>query len=154
MTWVGVLVRRSVAAGTVVVLLLAGVVLASCSGSNRSAAAVCHVWDTQAVPLHNRYQSDATGKFSLQELADLIAVPQTLANLMGNLAAVAPEPIETDFSELQHAFQNEVNNAGQAVTNPIGALSSGLVSGLESLGPYDRVNSYLSNNCGPAAEGK
>ena len=146
---------RLASGGLLSCLLISGIAFAGCGGSGRSAQAVCDVWDTQAVPLGEHYQQEAKSKqFSLQDLAGVVTLPSTLANLMANLAAVAPEPIEGDFQQLQQAFQKEESSVGHAASDPLGAIASGIVSGLEAVGAYKQVNTYLRTNCGPGAQGQ
>jgi hypothetical protein len=106
------------------------------------------VWDTQAVPLGQRYEQDAKGKPSLQELRSLVSVPTTLATLVANLEAVAPEPIEGDLQQLQQGLQGEGSSVGDASKDPVGALANGVTSGIEIATAYHRVDAYLSQNCG------
>lgn len=144
-----------VTGGLLSCVLISGVTFAGCGGSGRSAQAVCHVWDTQAVPLGEHYQQEAKAKpLSLQDLAGVATLPSTLANLMANLEAAAPEPIEGDFQQLQQAFQKEESSIAQASSDPLGAIASGLLSGVQAVGAYKQANAYLRTNCGPAAQGQ
>jgi hypothetical protein len=139
--------RGASSALVIVIVLGAGIPLTACSSNPRSAAAVCHVWTTQAVPLHDQYAKDSSAGLSLASIIDLVGVPDQLANLMGSMGAVAPEPIEGDFQILQSAFQKEASSMGQAVTDPLGALVGGVVNGLSTAGSYTRVNQYIEDNC-------
>jgi hypothetical protein len=125
---------------------ISAVGLSACSPP-RSVAAVCHVWDTQALALHNQYQAESDN-VSAQSLGDLFAAPANLGRLMGNMAAVAPVGIEADFQALQQAFSQIASSEGQAFTDPLAALGDGLVTSLAVSGSYDRVDSFLSANCG------
>jgi hypothetical protein len=113
---------------------------------NRSVAAVCHVWQTQAVALHNQYARDAAGE-PLLSVIDLIRAPDDLANLMDNMAAVAPTNIEPDFAALATTFHQVSASEGQAFTDPLGAALGNFVSVIAISGSYQRVNYYIWTNC-------
>jgi hypothetical protein len=131
-----------------VCLLLVAALTSGCSdGVSRSAAAVCKVWNTDAVALHNKYAHDAQGSLSVGSVADLIAAPNDMAVLMEKMAAVAPNSIEPDFNALATAFHQESASESKAVIDPLGALASGLVGGLAVSGSEKHVDQYLQSNC-------
>jgi hypothetical protein len=142
------------AALSIALVLTIAVALGGCGGSTRSVAAVCHVWDSQGLALYNKYaQADhgiqnggTAGLF--KGIVDLVAAPNDLAVLFDRMAAVAPESTAPDFNALASALHKEVDNIGQDATNPLAGIASGLVSGLAMSGSYDRVNQFLTANCG------
>jgi len=77
----------------------------------------------------------------------LILVPQQFADLMNQMAAVAPEPIEGDFSSLAQYFAALAKSEPGSVTDPVGTLGANLVRSIQVIEPYSRVNSYLADNC-------
>ena len=137
--------------GAVTVIGLAMIVsfvLAACgSSASRSAAAVCHVWDTDALAVHNEYTSDASGELGFQSIVDLIAAPNNLAILMDKFVAVAPSEIEPDFEALATALHKESAGEGGSVTDPLGAIASGLADSLSVSGSINRINQYIDTNC-------
>jgi hypothetical protein len=144
--------RREILASVLVALPLAvtAVTLAGCSsGTTRSAASVCGVWQTQAVALHSKYASDAanTSKNPLRSLIDLIRTPNDLAVLMDNMGAVAPMSIEPSFDAVGAFFDRLSSSESKAMTDPLGAIIGNFVPGLEVSGPYQRVNQYIWVNC-------
>ena len=125
-------------------------VLAGCGGDGRSAQAVCQVFATQGVALHNAYQMDANQVAKgnpLPSLIDVIKLPNDMAGLMKQMDAVAPPAIEPDFQALSTYFDGLVKNEGQQLSDPIGALGQGLVSSIAVSGSYVRVDSFLQANC-------
>jgi hypothetical protein len=128
--------------------------VSACGGSSRSAAAVCKVWDTQGLALHNKFvaldRAQASGGASgmLSSLVGLLGAPNDLATLMSQMAAVAPSSSEPDFTALAASFTKLSNAESQAVTDPLGALGSSLLSAVAVNGSFDRVNRFLSVNCG------
>jgi len=146
--------RLRVVTGVLAVLVIA-IGVAGC-GNSRSAAAVCRVWDNDGAALHNKYTNDGnqfSGQSSglagpLAAIGDLITAPSQLADLFSKMAAVAPNAIEPDFESIASTFKDEQKEEGEALSNPLEALGSGLLNAVESGGAYDRVNAYLSANCG------
>ncbi len=131
-----------------VTVILASTVFTACGGGSvRSAAAVCHVWDTSAVALHNKYAKDAQSGNGLESFLDVITAPNDLATLMDQMSAVAPTNIEPDFQALADAFHKASSVSGGDITDPLGAIASGLINGLAVSGSEQRVNSYLEANC-------
>ena len=133
------------------VLLLsnAGILTSACEGPARSAAALCSVFDTQGVAQHNKYQRDANKASAgpLPTLVDAVLVPQQFASLMGNMAAVAPTPIESDLSTLNTYFKEVAATEPGAITDPLKTLASSVVRSIQVCGSFERVNKYLLRNC-------
>ena len=115
-------------------------------GATRSATAVCKVWDTQSATLLAKYKNDATHS-AAGSLEDLVTAPSAAAGLMGNMAVVAPTPIESDLAALQSAFQRVAASNGDAVDSPMQALAKNVVTAVEVSGSVSRVDSYISANC-------
>jgi hypothetical protein len=84
----------------------------------------------------------------LSSLVGLLGAPNDLATLMSQMAAVAPSSSEPDFTALAASFTKLSNAESQAVTDPLGALGSSLLSAVAVNGSFDRVNRFLSVNCG------
>jgi hypothetical protein len=100
------------------------------------------VWSADAVPLHAKYTSDASDS-GISSFLDVISAPNDIAVLMDKMAAAAPSSIEPDFEAIAKALQQEASSEGSALTNPLGALASGLVSGLSISGSEQRVDQFL-----------
>lgn len=130
--------------------MVAALVLSGCGGTERSAQAVCHVFDTQAVALHDAYQQDAAQVSKgnpLPTFIDVIKLPNDMAVLMHQMDKVAPDPIESDFASLASYFEDLSKNQGKELSDPVGALGQGLVSAIGISGSYARVDSFLAANC-------
>lgn len=125
-----------------------------CGESTRSVAAVCHVWDTQGLALHEKYEavnkaektSGAAGVLSV--LASAIGAPNELAHLMTAMANVAPPESQPDFETVAAAFKKLSESEGKAITDPLGAIAGDLVESAATSGSYERVDSFLATNCG------
>lgn len=128
------------------VVAVSAVGFAAGCGDTRSAAAVCNVWITQTAALHAKYQNDATHR-PVTAIEDIVSAPSDIAGLMGNMAAVAPTPIEGDLSTLQNAFKRIASSEGDGVFNPGQAIAKNVVTAVQAAGPVERVDSYVSTNC-------
>ena len=69
-----------------------------------------------------------------------------LANFFQKLAAVAPDSIEPDVQDLQNTFQQEANNLGNDMTDPLGGLASGIAESLEYAPAWNAVNNWTESN--------
>lgn len=137
---------------TVAALLLVAITLdGCCSTSTRSVASYCQTFYQQGTQLRNGWQSadDAMSQDPLGGLITVAAVPSQLATFFGQLDSVAPQSIEPDVSQIQQALQQEVNNAGQDITNPISGLIGGLASSIETAPAWAAVNNWTDSHCGP-----
>jgi hypothetical protein len=128
--------------------------LYGCGGSTRSVAAVCHVWDTQGLALHEKYEavgkaektSGARGVLSV--LASAIGAPNELAHLMTQMANVAPPESQPDFESVASGLKKIAESEGKAITDPLGAFAGNLVESASIAGSYTRVNTFILKNCG------
>jgi hypothetical protein len=133
---------------------LASLALLACGSSTRSVAAVCHVWDTEGLALHDKFDSAAQGEQSkgteglLAGLASIVGAPSELSRLMSQMADVAPESAAPDFETVASSFKKLSESEGKALTDPLGALGGNLVTALAASGSFNRVNGFLSTNCG------
>jgi hypothetical protein len=140
-------------------LVLAGVLgsclfLAACGGSGRSLTAVCKVWDTEGLALHEKFENANKSSGSqgaagvLAALVSVIGAPNELARLMNQMAAVAPPNVQPDFEAVGTAFRKLSESESKAFTDPLGALGGSLVESLSVSGSFSRVNVFLGTNCG------
>jgi hypothetical protein len=136
-----------------VIGVLAGIVMAAsgCSGSSRSALAVCKVFDTAGVAFHDHYERLARTTNSTNVLSSLAAVagaPGRLADLMSKMDAVAPSDIEPAFKTLADTYQQMATNESGDVLHPLGGVISSLSLGLNAEGASEEVNAYVARHCG------
>jgi hypothetical protein len=116
--------------------------LTSC-GSSRSAAAVCHVFNTAGVALHNHYEQLARSGNLLGSLAAVAGAPGRLADLMAEEEAVAPSDIASSFKTLAETYRE----MGRSEASGLGGLASDLSLGLNAQGASEHVNAYLGTHC-------
>lgn len=128
--------------------------LCGCGGSTRSVAAACHVWDTQGLALHEKYEAVASAEKTggtagvLSVLASAIGAPNELAHLMTEMVNVAPPESQPDFESVASAFKKLAESEGKAITDPFGAIAGAIVESAATSGSYERVDAFLAKNCG------
>jgi cyclophilin family peptidyl-prolyl cis-trans isomerase len=140
--------RNSNAMPSVLALLILTALLAGCgAGSSRSVAHFCTTLVEQKQQFSKNYdnsneplQAFVTGMASLGEIPVIF----------DRLDKVAPTAIEPAVAAVRDSLNNEIRQAGNSASNPLGALASGLVSALISAGPFQRVQDYIAANCGGA----
>lgn len=139
----------------ILVVVIAGVVLAvrHFDQSGRSAAAVCEVWDTDGVALHNSFQHPSRSDGGLSGLAQLAGAPGALGDLMAKMAAVAPSDVEPAFQELADTFHSIGAGEGSGVSDPLSVLISGFAAGASAQAAVQQVNQFLLTNCGTPGGG-
>lgn len=134
-------------------LALAGsiAVLAACGSPTRSVASYCSYFYGQGGKLRNRWiqSTNNAGQDPFAALASVFADLPEAASFFHELSLRAPENIAPDVQILAEALKRIPEQIGGAATNPLGALAGGLVNGLETSGPEQRVNQYTVQNCGP-----
>ncbi|MGD0197235.1 MAG: hypothetical protein ABSC56_04935 [Solirubrobacteraceae bacterium] len=132
-------------------LLVVGVVVAVRHfDTHRSVEAVCHVWDTNGLALHNQLAQSGTNASSdpLAALGNLTGAAGQVGGLMSQMAAVAPSDVEPDFQELATAFNQLQSSEGSGLSDPLAALGSAVVTGFSVQGATNAVNQFLATNCG------
>lgn len=139
---------------TLAVAVAVSLLLSACGSPERSAAAVCKVWDTQGLALHEKFEHADSGANSaggvglIGALIAIFGAPNDLATLMQQMADVAPSNVEPDFKALASAFKKLSDSESKALTDPLGALGSNLVESFAISGSYNRVNAFLGSHCG------
>jgi hypothetical protein len=131
------------------------VLLAGCSASDgpeRSAAAFCRTYDELRAQFAADY--DTSNLPPMQALATGVASVGELPVIFERLDRVAPPEIEPDVAATRDALKQQIQAlTGADLTNPIGVMLSGVLSGLFASGPIQRVGGYVKVNCGAANAG-
>ena len=145
--------RTRLAGFIIVGLLITG---ATGCGDDRSAEAFCDTMKSEKARI-------LTGMQASEDAAD--ANPDELAGMFGRLAGslqgigelrtyfakladVAPEEIRVDVEIVAESFNDQLDSAGDAVSDPVGGLSSGLLTALTTSGQLSSVDSFARENCG------
>jgi hypothetical protein len=142
-----------------VALVLIGVsVLTGCE-PRRSPEAFCR---TLAEEKQRRLDKDSqregkiVDKVREGDLSSLLSVAvgssseaiQDLTVTFHKLEKVAPEEIRPDVEALGDALERQQEALKDLPDNPVGALKDSLTSGLATMGPWERVSTYASRQCG------
>lgn len=117
------------------------------AGSEDSGAdGFCDVWWESAVDLRGRW-SETSNEDPVASLLLLISAPNDLARHFERAAGVAPEEIRGDLQALAEHFDEALDDAGDLVGDPLSFLVGSVVSGAGVAGSFERVDSYVSENC-------
>lgn len=84
-------------------------------------------------------------------LGGSVGMVQALGDLQlmwDDLVDVAPDDIRGDVEVVRDTTQEQLDAAREAVSDPVGALLGGVLSGLQHGGSYTRVNDYARDHCG------
>ena len=135
-------------------IAVSGLATACLSEPERSAAEFCSVMDKHK----QRYlanMENATSNVGNENsaIAVITGLGQTasalgdLTIMWDELAAVAPQDIRADVDKIAKSYSAQMDSAGDAMSNPLGSLASGLTSGLTTSGSYQRVDQFVGDNC-------
>lgn len=121
-------------------------------GDKRSVKAFCDTFKTQAIALHTKYaQADQSikggGVGYLTGLLTLVQSTGDMVVMFDALDKVAPDDIEPDVAQVLDSMKQAETNNNNALSNPLGALGSGILIALQSGGAYNAVNSYIGQHC-------
>lgn len=148
------LLRRT---GAATLLLASALALTACT-SQRSPQAFCKVYWQQKHDYLARYgaaaaQTEAAGKKHpmlgvFSGLVTTFAAIGDIEIIFDKLDRVAPDDIEPDVAKIRDSLKSQTDSAGGAYKDPIGTVVGGLVSGLTTVGSWQRVSEYVVQQCG------
>lgn len=143
---------------TVLTLLLSLALLTSLSACSapRTPEGFCSVVDKH----RQRYEAAMSDAQSVLQggdatslvagLAKVISAVGDLQIMWNDLADAAPEDIRSDVEAVRDNNQKQLDALKNASSDPIGVLTSGVLSGLTASGSYQRVDQYAAEHCGSA----
>jgi len=137
-----------------IALLCAGILLAvaACGEPGRSASAYCATYDSGFDRIKQEHpdvdQYTHTSENPLQLLLSVTSAYGDIVALMGDMAKVAPDPVQTDVQRVHEALQKQIDSVGDAVKNPLGALASGFMTAITTSGAMTRMDTYTLQHCG------
>jgi hypothetical protein len=135
-------------------MVAACAVLASACGTERSAEAFCSTLREEKQRILDQFNAGAnpdTEDELLKMLSGLGASVQAMGELrtyFNKLEKVAPEEIQTEVEIVAGEWGRQVEDAGDAASDPLGGLTSALVGGLATSGQLEAVNRYALRECG------
>ena len=121
--------------------------------SERSAEAFCVTMRSEKARILDRFNSTvaAGGGGFLAVIAGLGALIQALEELrtyFAKISKVALAEIQTEGEIVAESYKKQLDAANKAVSDPLDALSEGLMSGLTSSGQLNTVDSFARGDCG------
>jgi hypothetical protein len=119
------------------------------SGPERSAEAYCKAFYSKAAPIRQGYidANKTANADPLGALLKLASAPGDFESIFASMADHAPDEIKSDTEVVRDSLKKVQESMGQAFSNPLGALGSGLGASLSSAGAYRRVDAYLTQHC-------
>lgn len=127
---------------TLIAAIVLALTLSACgSGTARSVEAYC---DTVAQH-RDRYLSAmdaATSSGGLDGLLGGVSAIGDINNMWSDLAGVAPDEIRSDTEAVKEAWEESEEAASS------GDIFGMFTSAFTNLGPTERVNTYIAENCG------
>ena len=121
----------------------------------RSVQAFCDTFKKEGTAMHDKYQSAAdSAKSSGYSLSSLVSSMGSIAQEPGDMAVlfdrldkVAPNDIEPDVAAVRDALKKNNDTASKASGNWLSAIANSFVTGIQSMGSMQKVDSYITKNC-------
>lgn len=130
----------------VTVLATAGLLAASCAGGDeRSVEAFCsEVTDGAARMTENvATAGDDAGSLLVAALANM----GEYSRILDRMAATAPDEIRTETEAAAELWDKQAEAAGDAISNPLAALGSALMSSVLASSQIEALDAYTAANC-------
>jgi hypothetical protein len=138
---------RFALAGAIAAAVAAVAASSGCSsGPPRTAAEFCQVYHQQEQQYLARYDNSSSTE-PLQDIANAIGAMSDWVPIFQALDQVAPASIEPDVQNIVDSLKQEQQDAGNEFSNPLGALASGLETGLMSTASWENVDQYIQQHC-------
>ncbi|MGH8903608.1 MAG: hypothetical protein ACRDYA_18535 [Egibacteraceae bacterium] len=140
--------------GRCLMLVLIGVALLAGCAQPRSREAFCETLVEEKQRYRDTYserldQVGRDGDLSLSvALGTSLEALRDVAATFDKLEKAAPEEIRPDVETLRDALQRQRDALNDLADNPLGALAGSLTSGLATMSSWERVSTYVEQNCG------
>jgi len=132
--------------------LAVGVALSGCGGPERSAGAYCAKYQSGFAQIKAEYpevdQYSHSDENPLVMLISVVGASGDIVALIGDMAEVAPDEIQTDVERVHETLEDQLGSAGDIMDNPLGALANGLMKGIVNSGAFSRMDAYTLEHCG------
>jgi hypothetical protein len=133
--------------GVLAAAVVGACLVAACSSAPPTAADFCRTLAQQKA----RYLSAYGDPSTTNPLGDLVQVISAIGQWVPIFEALqqnSPPSIEPQVANIVSSLQQEQQEAGNVVSDPLGGLVSGLMTGLESSGSWQQVSDYAAAHCG------
>lgn len=130
-------------------------VVACSAGADRSVAAFCRTLHDEKERIRGQLDeniaaAEQSGDETLEVLLGLGAGVQALGELrvyFRKLADHAPEEIRVEAELVADEYEKQLDEATEALDNPLGALADGVMSSLTISGPMNTLNDFAVREC-------
>jgi hypothetical protein len=121
-------------------------------GTERSAEAYCDKYESGFDEIKADYPE--VDQYSTSDENPLVLLLQTgsaygdIVALIGEMAEVAPDEVQTDVERVHETLEKQLDDAGGAVSDPFGTIAGQLVEGITNAGAFERMSRYTLEHCG------
>lgn len=121
--------------------------IAACSSPPPTAADFCRTLAQQKTQYLSAYGNMSDGN-GLEDLVKAISAVGQWVPIFEALQQNSPPAIEPQVANIVSSLKQEEQEVASEASDPFGGLVAGLMTGLESSGSWQQVNSYIIANCG------
>jgi hypothetical protein len=140
------------AAATVAALLAVGLLGAACGEPERTVRTYCERYERGFDEMKRDYPDvDQYASSDAHPLAMLLSIGSAYGDmvaLLGEMAEVSPDEIQSDVERVHETLDKQLKSAGDVISDPWGALAGQLVASVTSSGAFARVDAYTLEHCG------
>jgi len=120
--------------------------VAGCSSAQPTAADFCRTLAQQKAKYLSTYGHPSGN--GLEDLVQAVSAVGQWVPIFQALQQNSPPAIEPQVANIVDSLKQEEQDAGNEVSNPLAALASSLMTGLESSGSWQQVSDYAAAHCG------
>lgn len=152
--------RLSYLRALAVAAVISSCLLATGCGSSRSTEAYCDKYQSGFDQIKSEHpdvdQYTHTDENPLVLLLNATSAYGDIISLMGDMAKVAPDEIQTDTQRVHDTLKKQIDSAGETAGNAvsgnvgglIGNLASGLMDSVTNAGAMNRMDKFVVAHCG------
>jgi hypothetical protein len=152
-------IRRPMRLAVAACMLIASLVLATGCGTERSTASYCKAYKSGFDRIKSDYPDVDQYSHSKNPFLLLIRTTSALGDiiaLIGDMAKVAPDDIQTDTQRVHDSMKKQLDMVGETggaaatgdLKSLVGGIGSSIVDSIASAGAYNRMDGYIVTNCG------
>lgn len=132
-------------AGFAFSIALVAVVVSGCGSPAPTTAGFCKVYHQQENEYLRQYGTPAGN--GLGDLVQMVGAISDWVPIFEKLDQAAPPSIEPDVKNILDSLKQQEQAAGQEASDPLGALSAGLLAGLMASASWQNLSNFVSQHC-------
>jgi hypothetical protein len=132
-------------AGAAFSIALATVMVNGCGSPAPTTAGFCKVYHQQENEYLRQYGTPAGN--GLGDLVQMVGAISDWVPIFEKLDQAAPPSIEPDVKNILDSLKQQEQAAGQEASDPLGALSAGLLAGLMASASWENLSNFVSQHC-------